>query len=754
MMSFVKAEDAKETEALLNQAISKAAALKNQLSTLASVEARSEYLSSLPQVHNFLEKEPDLKKQLERLSSSAQYVLKALFALEQGPIVFEEPFVFEKRKDAFERLITHLLETEQFYQNIGGLVGYHLKVLELMQTHLFKSHLCEACNYLEPPVIDIRKPTKELQELIIDGISAMDLFAEAYVVGGAGDRLHLVDETTGRPLPAARLPFSGKTLFEGLLIDLQAREYLHYKLFGKQIVTPVLLMTSPEKKNDVEIDAILKERRFFGRPKESFFLLTQPLAPVLTIDAKWAISKPLELVLKPGGHGVIWKLAKDQGAFKWLEKQGKKNLIIRQINNPLGGLDYGLLALAGFGNKHRKAFGFASCPRLENVSEGMNVLKEKIDDSGIHFTITNVEYTEFAKKKKEEKTKETSAHDLKESRFPANTNILFANISEVEKAIDKLPIPGMLVNMKHAVEVQRKGKIVTLPGARLESTMQNIADVLTDTLALDHKKLSSGDLKTFVLLGDRLKTMSVTKKAFERGAPIQETPEGCFYDLLLANHELLEKHCHVRLPPKQSINEYLLHGPEALFLYHPALGPLYSIIEQKIRGGSFKAYSELQLDISDVWINNLELDGSLLIAAERIMGTTDPETNILHFDNEIGRCYLENVKVINKGIDRTAQNCYWKKQIVRKEALKITLEGHSEFIAKDIIFTGHWDIRVPAGMKAIACYDQEGKVEICYEPLYGESSWQWRYLLSKENKIILQKKSQVEENSPFESPRV
>lgn len=45
--------------------------------------------------------------------------------------------------------------------------------------------------------------------------------AEIYPLGGAGDRLGLVDEETGECLPVAMLPYCGRTLLEGLIRDLQ-----------------------------------------------------------------------------------------------------------------------------------------------------------------------------------------------------------------------------------------------------------------------------------------------------------------------------------------------------------------------------------------------------------------------------------------------------------------------------------------------------------------------------------------------------
>jgi hypothetical protein len=44
---------------------------------------------------------------------------------------------------------------------------------------------------------------------------------EIYPIGGAGDRLGLVDSDTGESLPAALLPYCGRSLLEGLMRDLQ-----------------------------------------------------------------------------------------------------------------------------------------------------------------------------------------------------------------------------------------------------------------------------------------------------------------------------------------------------------------------------------------------------------------------------------------------------------------------------------------------------------------------------------------------------
>jgi UTP---glucose-1-phosphate uridylyltransferase len=67
--------------------------------------------------------------------------------------------------------------------------------------------------------------------------------------------------------------------------------------------------------------------------------MVQPLVPVIDVDGQFAINRPLELTLKPGGHGVIWKLADESGSLEWLTSLGIHSAVIRQVNNPLAGLD-------------------------------------------------------------------------------------------------------------------------------------------------------------------------------------------------------------------------------------------------------------------------------------------------------------------------------------------------------------------------------------------------------------------------------
>ena len=97
-------------------------------------------------------------------------------------------------------------------------------------------------------------------------------------------------------------------------------------------------------------------------------------------------------------------------------------------------------------------FGFASCPRLLQAAEGVNVVVEKKNGE---VALTNIEYCDFQKYGIEDRPlKEGEPY----SRFSSNTNILFADITAIERAVEVCPFPGLLVNLKDAAYTTLSGE--------------------------------------------------------------------------------------------------------------------------------------------------------------------------------------------------------------------------------------------------------------------------------------------------------
>lgn len=647
-------------------------------------------------------------------------------------------------------LADKMRRVDVFYDALGGIVGYQLEALQQIRasetlerlTLLEEQDVAAAqsahegeTTYYEPEGVDLAADESVAFRTAMDGLRALPSMAEIYPLGGAGDRLGLRDEATGEPLPVALLPYAGRSLLEGLVRDLTAREWLYFKCFGEQHVTPVAVMTSDAKGNSRRVTDLCEKAGWFGRGRQSFRLFEQPMVPVVDAEAgRWMASGALKAVMKPGGHGVIWKLASDDGVFDWLiEGQGRQAAIVRQISNPMAAVRTTLLSLAGVGASGRKPFGFASCDRAVGAAEGVNVLVERRDSSGGYsYGISNVEYTEF------EKLGITDKPDANgKSRFPANTNVLYVDLPAVSSAarggLAGGAFPGMIINLKKQIgfydEIAHTERSVR--GGRLECTMQNVADFLMERSERRLGPGERGDHGPFVLFNQRRFVTSSAKKQRPPGETkhLHQTPDGSFRDLQANAADMLQG-AGVDLPPARSDEDYLVRGPSASVLFHPALGPLWEVVRQKVRGGRLGEGSELRLEIAEASVVDLDLEGSLLVEADSPLGTARGEDGAMVFDDSsCGRVILEGVTVRNAGVDWEHENTQpWAARHRRKEMCSIELRGDSAFVARGVTFAGEAQFVVPEGMvMTVTQPDAEGELIVSTRKLEAEDRWRWDY---------------------------
>jgi hypothetical protein len=271
----------------------------------------------------------------------------------------------------------------------------------------------------------------------------------------------------------------------------------------------------------------------------------------------------------------------------------------------------------------------------------------------------------------------------------------------------------MIVNRKKIPLLEER------EAARLESTMQNIADYFVD--------LSENVLQTFLTYNLRRKTISTTKREYVPEGSLLETPEGCFYDLMYNAYDLLAHFCQIQVPLLLSPEEYIRKGPSFIFLYHPALGPLYSIIGQKIRGGSLSLHSEMQLDIAEIDCEELAVQGSLIVRAKNLLGDKSTEGQV-RYNRQTGKCTLKRVRILNAGIDPYASHCYWKNEIHRRELCEIVLLGNGEFIAEDVVLRGNMRIEVRNGFR-VRALEEAGQLLFIEEKIEAPT-WHWRYRIA------------------------
>ncbi|KAL7108918.1 hypothetical protein ACP275_06G143000 [Erythranthe tilingii] len=658
----------------------------------------------------------------------------------------------DEDRAALRSLLKMLGKVEQFYDCIGGIIGYQVSVLELLaqssheeQTINWSQQInkllkCQIVEIHPPSVLHLSEDSEYASQAALWGIEGLPDLGEIYPLGGSADRLGLVDPETGECLPAAMLPYCGRTLLEGLVRDLQAREFLYFKLYGKQCITPVAIMTSSAKNNHNHITCLCEKLKWFGRGRSSFMLFEQPLVPAVTAeDGDWIVTRPFEPVCKPGGHGVIWKLAHDKGVFKWFHSHARKGATVRQISNVVAATDLTLLALAGIGLRHQKKLGFASCERNAGATEGINVLLEKKNiDGKWAYGLSCIEYTEFVKFGI---TAGPHSPSSLQGDFPANTNILYVDLQSAEligSSKNKSSLPGMVLNVKKPITyMDQFGMKHCVSGGRLECTMQNIADNFSNTYSSRCYEGVEDGLDTFIVYNERRKvTSSAKKRRRPTDNSLHQTPDGSLLDIMRNAYDLLS-HCGITIPKVEGNEEYANSGPPYLILLHPALGPLWEVTRQKFLGGSISKGSELQIEVAEFLWRNVQLDGSLIILAENVVGST--KTNeigepILQYGRRCARCKLENVRVLNGGIDWNSEdNLYWKHEVQRFETLKVFLHGNAEFEATDVVIQGNHVYDVPDGHKLKITSGVSG-LEINLKPIEDElmdsGTWFWKYKLN------------------------
>lgn len=712
---------------------------------------------------------------MQRMHELDNFVLLAAVSAGQSHVLCPDEGECEHMVEhKLSLLAERLAVIEQFYDTVGGVLGYQATALEQMEeavassTELALEYGCDASErnnsssffhqHSADAVLSIHVPRGRnladepgvAKEATRWGIAALPHMAEIYPLGGAGDRLGLQHEETGESLPVALLNYDGRSLLECLVRDLEAREWLYFKLFGEQIQTPLAIMTSEVKRNHEHILQLCQSKNWFNRGRNNFVLFQQPLVPVCCLhnEGEWVLDAPLEPSVKPGGHGVLWKLMHDNGVLPWLQHtKGRTASIVRQISNPIAGTDSTLLCLAGVGIHENRNFGFVSCERKPGASEGVNVLVERQNARGEYeYAVSNIEYTEFQRYGiVDEDAGSTFSHfgngsKSGVSRYPANTNVLFARLQAIEAAVSggdqHGALPGMLINLGSKAKARAHDGTLTRAG-RLECSMQNIADVLTTRSSQRLTDDALDALDTFLVYNRRQKVTSSAKRQREHGSTqLAQTPDGSFLDYLQNALEALQQGGW-SVPRINTAEEYVREGPGTITVLHPALGPLWNVIAQKLRGGKLRRGSELRLDVAEADIEALDLDGSMRVEAECPLGQTEPTTsgeNVLTFRSEYcAKIRVHNVHVVNEGVCWDVDsNCFWMDRLTRSECLRIRLFGNAELDAEGVRLEGDEQLDVPCGYRMVLRPSSDGSSArtqwLEQLPCNGtESSWWWVY---------------------------
>jgi UTP---glucose-1-phosphate uridylyltransferase len=265
-------------------------------------------------------------------------------------------------------------------------------------------------------------------------------------------------------------------------------------------------------------------------------------------------------------------------------------------------------------------------------------------------------------------------------------------------------LPGMIFNLKKQITYTPAGEAASrsVQAGRMECTMQNLADSLTQRHAHQLDAAGASALDTFVVFNERRYVTSSAKRARVPGSDkIHQTPEGSFLDLMRNARDMLAV-CGVDAPPLGSNAEYVAGGcvPAFVFLFHPALGPLWHVVAEKVQGGALAPRAEVHVELAELCWRDVSVDGSLRVLADQPVGHRAGAGGGggVAFSDACARVRLEGVTVRNAGVDcAAAGTCFWKQAVARRERCDLVLRGRSEFVARGVTLAGDLEFEVPDG---------------------------------------------------------
>ena len=176
--------------------------LVNGLRQCQSQQERISLLEKQPQVSELIGNSLFFEQLDQLLNEDEKVVLRSLIAIEQWGHLCEVNLEASQWLKEYRGMLDDLQEVERFYRVLGGVVGYHWTLLSLLSQR-GKSLENQEDQYHPPLGIDISSEDLVVRQHLVQGLVSLPFLAEIYPVGGAADRLRLLDSVSGDPLPAA-----------------------------------------------------------------------------------------------------------------------------------------------------------------------------------------------------------------------------------------------------------------------------------------------------------------------------------------------------------------------------------------------------------------------------------------------------------------------------------------------------------------------------------------------------------------------
>lgn len=511
---------------------------------------------------------------------------------------WDAPGVNDDRKKEFLEV---LLTSHRSYP--GGLPGYIRNARVLLADASTGRNPYEGLTPEQPDIVDLSGFGDSYSAAESTGLAAFARTAVVLVAGGLGERLgysgiklDIPVEVTGNTSYLAH--------YAGVIRAASTK-------LGRRI--PLVIMTSKDTRAGTL--ATLEKNRNFGLEDGQITILCQELVPALAdIDARLALEKPYELIMKPHGHGDIHMLLHTSGTAKKLAAEGVQYLLFIQDTN---GQVFNA-ALAAIGVSEQKGYDFNSIAVNRVPGEAVGGITTLVKPGSPGLTI-NVEYNQLDPLLRATVSPEGDVPDEHGfSRFPGNINLLVIRLEPYLRVLESsCGIIAEFVNPKFSDAARTCFK----KPARLETMMQDLPKLFT-----------SGE-KVGVTVFDRTWCFSACKnnlveaadKVAKNGPP--ESASSAENDFYLAGRAKLKAAgmtvteaptCLIRGIP-------FVAGPRVIL--KPSFALTRDEVKERIRGGAISGGATLLLD-GDIHLENVTVADGATLVVSTVPGATVTVRNL------------------------------------------------------------------------------------------------------------------------------
>jgi len=444
------------------------------------------------------------------------------------------------------------------------------------------------------------------------GLSEIGNSAFVLVAGGLGERLGY----SGIKLSLETNLCTNSNYLRVYVNYIQAMQRMAEQKMGKEagsVKIPLVIMTSGD--TDAKTRELLAANNNFGMEDGQIQIVTQDKVPALmNSDAALSMKGSYEVETKPHGHGDVHHLLLKHGhAEAWL-KEGRKYVIFLQDTNAL--VVNGILPTLGVSIQNEFHMNSICIPRFAGEASGAITKLTHNTDPDKNLVI-NVEYNQLDPllSTQGDKLGDVADEVTGYSPYPGNANNL---VMELESYVNTLHgedqgVVVEFVNPKYKDSTRTDFKKPT----RLECMMQDFPKLLQKEMG-QKAKVGFTQLERWFSFSPAKNSLESGIDSVKSGSTAPGTMSSAESDKYLQNQRKLA-YAGVSIP---SEGEELVSvggipvtpGPRVIL--SPSFAITQSQIKEKVTGGgSISTRSSLVVDGEEVTLNNLQLDGALVIKA-------------------------------------------------------------------------------------------------------------------------------------------